>query len=155
MAGSPEAGEQPDNDLRGHARLGLLAIFRGKLRVAVRLLVVEITPTGNRDAGKFAADAIFDALNIIYDEAEKRSLIWLNVVSLFFTICAIAGIGLAIALVVVFRPRCSPGISAICPIQTGRDARIRRRAPGTNLDWNISSFGLREFCSAYSGQLAV
>jgi membrane protein len=46
--------------------------------------------------------AIFDALNIIYDEDEKRSLIWLNLVSLFFTICAIAGIGLAIALVVVF-----------------------------------------------------
>jgi membrane protein len=46
--------------------------------------------------------AIFDALNIIYDEDEKRSLIWLNVVSLFFTICAIAGAGLAIALVVVF-----------------------------------------------------
>jgi membrane protein len=46
--------------------------------------------------------AIFDALNIIYDEDEKRGLIWLNVVSLFFTICAIAGAGLAIALVVVF-----------------------------------------------------
>jgi membrane protein len=46
--------------------------------------------------------ASFDALNIIYDEDEKRSLIWLNVVSLFFTMCAIAGIGLAIALVVVF-----------------------------------------------------
>jgi len=46
--------------------------------------------------------AIFDALNIIYDEDEKRSLIWLNVDSLFFTICAIAGAGLAIALVVVF-----------------------------------------------------
>jgi len=46
--------------------------------------------------------AIFDALNLIYDEDEKRGLIWLNVVSLFFTICAIAGAGLAIALVVVF-----------------------------------------------------
>ena len=46
--------------------------------------------------------AIVDALNIIYDEDEKRGLIWLNVVSLFFTICAIAGAGLAIALVVVF-----------------------------------------------------
>ena len=45
--------------------------------------------------------AIVDALNIIYDEDEKRGLIWLNVVSLFFTICAIAGAGLAIALVVV------------------------------------------------------
>ena len=46
--------------------------------------------------------AIFDALNIIYDEEEKRGFIWLNVVSLFFTICAIAGAGLAVALVVVF-----------------------------------------------------
>jgi membrane protein len=46
--------------------------------------------------------AIFDALNTIYDEEEKRSLIWLNVVSLFFTICAIAAAGLAVALVVVF-----------------------------------------------------
>ena len=46
--------------------------------------------------------AIFDALNIIYDEEEKRGIVWLNVVSLFFTICAIAGALLAIALVVVF-----------------------------------------------------
>jgi membrane protein len=46
--------------------------------------------------------AIFDALNIIYDEEEKRGIVWLNVVSLFYTICAIAGAGLAIALVVVF-----------------------------------------------------
>jgi membrane protein len=46
--------------------------------------------------------AIFDALNIIYDEDEKRGLIWLNVLSLFFTICAIAAAGLAVALVVVF-----------------------------------------------------
>jgi membrane protein len=46
--------------------------------------------------------AIFDALNIIYDEEEKRGLIWLNLVSLFFTICAIAAAGLAVAVVVVF-----------------------------------------------------
>jgi membrane protein len=46
--------------------------------------------------------AIFDALNIIYDEQEKRGLIRLNLVSLFFTICAIVGAGLAVALVVVF-----------------------------------------------------
>ena len=39
--------------------------------------------------------AIFDALNIIYDEEEKRGIVWLNVVSLFYTICAIAGAGLA------------------------------------------------------------
>jgi membrane protein len=46
--------------------------------------------------------AIFDALNVIYDEEEKRSLVRLNVESLFFTICAIAGAGVALALVVVF-----------------------------------------------------
>jgi membrane protein len=46
--------------------------------------------------------AIFDALNIIYDEEEKRGIVRLNLVSLFFTICAIAGAGLAVAFVVVF-----------------------------------------------------
>ncbi|MET0629252.1 MAG: YihY/virulence factor BrkB family protein [Xanthobacteraceae bacterium] len=46
--------------------------------------------------------AIFDALNIIYDEEEKRGLIWLNVVSLFFTFCAIVGALLAVGAVVVF-----------------------------------------------------
>ena len=46
--------------------------------------------------------AIFDALNIIYDEEEKRGIVWLNVVSLFFTICAIAAALLAIGAVVVF-----------------------------------------------------
>jgi membrane protein len=46
--------------------------------------------------------AIFDALNIIYDEQEKRSFVWLNLVSLFFTFCAIAGALLAVAAVVVF-----------------------------------------------------
>jgi membrane protein len=46
--------------------------------------------------------AIFDALNLIYDEQEKRGLIWSNVVSLIFTVLAIAGVGMALGLVVVF-----------------------------------------------------
>jgi membrane protein len=46
--------------------------------------------------------AIFDALNIIYDEEEKRGVVWLNLTSLLFTVCAIAAVGLAAALVVVF-----------------------------------------------------
>src|SRR5262249_3875165 len=46
--------------------------------------------------------SMFDALNVIYDEEEKRGLIRLNLVSLFFTVCAIAAAGLAIGLVVVF-----------------------------------------------------
>jgi membrane protein len=46
--------------------------------------------------------SMFDALNVIYDEEEKRGFIRLNLVSLLFTVCAIAAAGLAIALVVVF-----------------------------------------------------
>jgi membrane protein len=46
--------------------------------------------------------AIFDALNIIYGEREKRGIIWLNVESLFYTFCAIIGALVAITLVVVF-----------------------------------------------------
>ncbi|MPZ38998.1 MAG: YihY family inner membrane protein [Rhizobiales bacterium] len=46
--------------------------------------------------------AIFDALNIIYDEKEKRGIVWLNLVSLFFTVCAIGGALIALSAVVVF-----------------------------------------------------
>jgi membrane protein len=46
--------------------------------------------------------AIFDALNVIYDEDEERSFVRLNLVSLFFTVCALVGAGVAVALVVVF-----------------------------------------------------
>ncbi len=41
-------------DRPGHGSARLLAIFRRKLRVAFLLLVVGVTPLGNRDAGKFA-----------------------------------------------------------------------------------------------------
>jgi membrane protein len=46
--------------------------------------------------------AIFDALNIIYGEKEKRSFLWLNAVSLFFTVCGIGAALVAIGAVVVF-----------------------------------------------------
>jgi len=46
--------------------------------------------------------SIFDALNIIYDEDEKRGFVWFNLVSLFFTVCTITAGGLAMALVVMF-----------------------------------------------------
>ena len=46
--------------------------------------------------------AIFDALNIIYDEEEKRGIVWLNLTSLFFTFCAICGMLIALSAVVVF-----------------------------------------------------
>lgn len=46
--------------------------------------------------------SIFDALNLIYDEQEKRGIIRVYLVSLVFTVLAIAGAGLALGLVVVF-----------------------------------------------------
>jgi membrane protein len=46
--------------------------------------------------------SIFDALNIIYDETEKRGFVRFNLVSLFFTICSVIAAGVAIALVVIF-----------------------------------------------------
>jgi membrane protein len=46
--------------------------------------------------------AIFDALNVIYDEQEKRGLVRLNLISLFFTVCAIGAVVLAMGAVVIF-----------------------------------------------------
>jgi membrane protein len=46
--------------------------------------------------------SIFDALNIIYDERERRGLVQLNLISLFFTVCAIGAVLLAVSAVVVF-----------------------------------------------------
>ena len=46
--------------------------------------------------------SLFDALNVIYDETEERGIIRLNVESLIFTICAIAGALVAVTAVVVF-----------------------------------------------------
>jgi membrane protein len=46
--------------------------------------------------------AIMDALNVVYDESEKRSFVTLNLVSLAFTLSAIATLLVAIGAVVVF-----------------------------------------------------
>jgi len=46
--------------------------------------------------------AIFDALNIIYDEQERRGLVRLNLISLFFTVTAIGAVLLAFGAIVVF-----------------------------------------------------
>jgi membrane protein len=45
--------------------------------------------------------AIIDALNVVYDEKEKRSFIVLNLVSLTFTIAGVLGILIASGLVIV------------------------------------------------------
>ena len=45
--------------------------------------------------------AIIDALNVAYDEKEKRSFVWLNIVSLLYTVIAMVSLMLAIGAVVV------------------------------------------------------
>ncbi len=45
--------------------------------------------------------AIFDAMNVAYDETEKRGLVRLNLVGLAFTICAMVSAALIIGLVAI------------------------------------------------------
>jgi membrane protein len=45
--------------------------------------------------------AIMDALNVVYDEKEKRGFIKLNLLSLAFTLAALVAVLLAIGAVVV------------------------------------------------------
>ena len=45
--------------------------------------------------------AIIDALNVVYDEKEKRSFIRLNAISLLFTLIAILSLMVALAAIVV------------------------------------------------------
>ena len=50
--------------------------------------------------------AILDALNVVYEEKEKRGFIKLNLVTLCFTLAAIAALLLALGAVVVTCPSC-------------------------------------------------
>jgi membrane protein len=45
--------------------------------------------------------SLFDALNLVYNEPEKRNFIWLNIVSLTFTVLAIVFVLVAISMMVV------------------------------------------------------
>jgi membrane protein len=85
----------------------------------IELLETEITRIASKSDGRLtfgfllgfgialwsanaSIKAIFDALNMIYGEEEKRGIVWLNVVSLFFTLCAFAGSLLATGAIIVF-----------------------------------------------------
>ena len=66
--------------------------------------------------------AMFDALNIVYDEDEKRGFIKLNLISLTFTFGAIVFLLLALGAVVV-----DPGGAEAVPVRQGhRDAALHR-----------------------------
>jgi membrane protein len=64
--------------------------------------------------------AIIDALNVVYDEREKRGFIKLNAVSLAFTVGGVIGILVAIGLVVV-----TPVVLSMVGLGSSVDALIR------------------------------
>src|SRR6266508_1759973 len=66
-------------DMLGEEISRIAAKSEGKLTFG--FLLGLVTALWSANAGM---KAVFDALNLIYDEDEKRGLIWLNVVSLFF-----------------------------------------------------------------------
>ena len=81
--------------------------------------------------------AIIDALNVVYEEKEKRGIIKLNLVSLVFTLGAVAALLLALGAVV--RAPTSTGMAwfrhpvrdpgAICALAGSAHSRHRRRSP--------------------------
>jgi membrane protein len=64
--------------------------------------------------------AIIDALNVVYDEKEKRGFFKSNAVSLAFTVAGVAGILTAIGLVVA-----APVILSTIGLQSSTDLLIR------------------------------
>jgi membrane protein len=71
-----------------------LVASQGPSKLGVAFIVGFIVSLWSANAG---IKSIFDALNLVYDEPEKRGLIRLNLVSLAFTVAAILFILIAVA----------------------------------------------------------
>jgi membrane protein len=70
----------------------------GNSRLGIAFLISLAISLWSANSGM---KALFDALNVVYGEQEKRSFITLNALSLAFTLCAIAFMLVALAAVVV------------------------------------------------------
>jgi membrane protein len=113
---------QVDN-LSGILPSGALDVFRqqmnqvasqGSTKLGVAFIIGFVVSLWSANAG---IKSIFDALNLVYDEPEKRGLVKLNLVSLAFTVAAILFILIAIgsiaALPAVFSSSQLQGITAL------------------------------------------
>jgi membrane protein len=69
---------------------------QGPSKLGVAFFIGFLVSLWSANAG---IKSLFDALNLVYDEAEKRALIWLNLVSLAFTVAAILFILVAIGCI--------------------------------------------------------
>ena len=67
--------------------------------------------------------AIIDALNVVYDEKEKRSFVKLNLLSLLFTLIAILSLMIALAAVVI-----APMVFSVVGLSSFLEPRHRRSA---------------------------
>jgi membrane protein len=94
------------NSLSGVMPAGALAVVRnqmqhvaaqGPTKLGVAFAIGFVISLWSANSGM---KSIFDALNLVYDEPEKRGFIKLNLVSLAFTFAAIVFVLVAIALVV-------------------------------------------------------
>src|SRR5690606_30933572 len=101
------------NGLAGILPAGALEVVSGQLQrltaqgnaaLGVGFIVGIAVALWSADAGM---KAMFDALNIAYDDTEKRGFVWLNIVSLAFTLGAIVLLILAV------------GVATVLPIALG------------------------------------
>lgn len=104
--------------LSGMAPSGALDVIRNQMnmvasqggsKLGITFLVGLAVSIWSANAG---IKSIFDALNLVYDEEEKRGLIRLNLISLAFTVAAISFMLLAIACIAAL-----PAVSSTSQLQ--------------------------------------
>ena len=71
-------------------------IAKGSAKLGLTSLVALIIALWTANSGM---KAMFEAMNIAYDEDEKRSFLWLTAITLFFTVATIVAILAVVALV--------------------------------------------------------
>jgi membrane protein len=111
------------NSMSGVLPSGALAVLHDQLnrvasqrssKLGIAFLVGLVVSLWSANAGM---KSIFDALNLVYDEEEKRGFIKLNLVSLGFTVAAIVfvllAIGAIVALPAVFSSAGTSGATAL------------------------------------------
>src|SRR6185503_6027032 len=105
-AGQPENGQRSHRlpqrvptprHLLDYSRPGRPRPFEGCMKLGGTFLASLLLEIWSANGGM---KAIIDALNVVYDEKEKRGFFQLNAVSLAFTVAGVAGILTAIGLVV-------------------------------------------------------
>jgi membrane protein len=92
-------------------------LSKGDIKLGSALLVGLLLAIWSANGGM---KAIIDALNVVYDEKEKRGFFALNAVSLAFTVSGVVGILTAIGLVIV-----TPVILGMIGLESSTDLLIR------------------------------